>query len=69
MLAFTDLIETKTLIKFGVLFIPLAIYIIVFTDNTLKWKVLLTLGSFIGVAIALGGKTLGRDHSLTGGRG
>ena len=68
MLAFTDLIETKTLIKFGVIFIPLAVYIIVFTNNTLKWKALLTLGSFIGTAIALAGKTIGKDHGFGGGR-
>ncbi len=64
----SDLIETKTLIKFGILFLPLAVYIIFFTSNTLKWKVLLTFGSFIGVGIALAGKTLGRDHGPGGKR-
>ncbi len=65
-MAFTDLIEIKTLLKFGLLFLPLAFYIIFIVDNTFKWKVLLTLGSFIGVAIALGGKTLGREHTVGG---
>ncbi len=59
-----EFMEVGTLIKFAILFIPLAIYILFIADNTLKWKLLLTLGAFIGVAIALMGKTLGRDHSL-----
>ena len=63
-----DILDTKTLVKFAFLFIPLAGYILFFTDNTLKWKVLLTLGSFIGVAIALAGKTLGKDHGFGGRR-
>ncbi len=45
------------LIKFGVLFIPLTIFIFFFAPN-LKWKLLLTLGGFIGVATALSGASL-----------
>ncbi len=67
-MGFDDFLEPKTLFKFGVLFIPLAIYIIFFTENTLKWKFLLILGSFIGVGIALMGRTIGKDHGFGGGR-
>ena len=65
---FFEVVDVKTIIKFLVLFVPLAIYILFFTENTLKWKVLLTFGSFIGVVIALAGKTLGRDHGFGGNR-
>ena len=60
------LLETGTIIKFLLLFVPLASYILFIADNTLKWKLLLTLGAFIGIAIALMGKTMGKDHSLIG---
>ncbi len=62
-----EFLEIKTLIKFGVLFVPLTIYIF-WVVETFKWKLLLTLGAFIGIAIALSGKTLGRDHGLGRGR-
>ncbi|HEC39523.1 hypothetical protein LCGC14_0538240 [marine sediment metagenome] len=66
-MGFEELLETGNLIKFAILFIPLSIYIFYVAD-TLKWKLLLTVGVFIGVAIALSGKTLGREHSLGGRR-
>ncbi len=65
-MAFEDLLEVGTMIRFAVLFVPLAIYIIFFSDNTIKWKFLLTLGSFLGVAIALAGKTIGKSHGFGG---
>lgn len=64
---FFEYIEVKTLIKFALLFIPIAAYIF-YAADTLYWKLMLTLGAFIGVAIAIGGKTLGKDHGFGGRR-
>ncbi len=54
---FKELFEIGTIIKFVILFIPLTIFIFLFAP-TLKWKLLLTLGGFIGVITALGGASL-----------
>ena len=64
---FFEYVEIGTLIKFAVLFIPITIYIF-YAADTLYWKLMLTLGAFIGVAIAIGGKTLGKDHGFGGRR-
>jgi len=62
-MGFEEFLEIKTLIKFAVLGIPLVIFIFIFAP-TLKWKLLLTFGAVLGLVIALGGGTIGRDHSL-----
>ena len=55
--------EIKTLIKFAVLGIPLVIFIIIFAP-TLKWKLILSFGAIMGLVLALGGGTIGGNHSL-----
>ncbi len=64
---FFEYIEIGTIVKFAILFIPLAAYIFYVAD-TLYWKLMLTLGAFIGIGIAIGGKTLGGDHGFGGRR-
>lgn len=49
--------EWGTWVKFAILFIPLTIFVFSFAP-TLKWKILLTFGAFIGVGTALGGSSL-----------
>lgn len=56
-MGFEEFLEVKTLIKFAVLMIPLTIFIFVFAPS-LKWKLLLTLGGFIGVVTSLSGSSL-----------
>ena len=56
-MGFEEFLEIKTLIKFGVLFIPLTIFIFMFAP-TLKWKLLLAFGGLIGVITALSGSSM-----------
>ena len=44
-------------IKFLILFIPITIYVFIFAPS-LKWKVTLTLGAFIGIVLALSGVSI-----------
>lgn len=56
-MGFEEFLEVKTLIKFAFLMVPLTVYIFIFAPS-LKWKLLLTFGGFIGVVIALSGSSL-----------
>ena len=58
-MGFEDLLEIGTIIKFIFLFVPLTVFVFMFAP-TLKWKLLLTLGGFIGVITALSGSSLRR---------
>ncbi len=54
-------------IKFGILFIPLAFYILKFAPaypglNIWLWKILLLAAGVVGLFIALAGKTIGKNH-------
>ena len=54
-------------IKFAILTLVFVIPIVIFTDG-LKWKILYTLATPIGIYVALMGKTLGRSHGPGRGR-
>ena len=64
---FENLFELKTIIKFVVLGIGFIVLVFVSTD-VWKWRIIFSLGGLMGLVIALSGSTLGRDHSLGGGR-
>ncbi len=53
----SDYLEVGFIIKFVILFVPLTIFMFLFAP-TLKWKLLMTLGAFIGVFTALTGASL-----------
>ena len=44
-------------VQFSVLFVPLTIYIWIAAPS-IKWKLLLTFGSAVGVILALSGKSM-----------
>ncbi len=56
-----DFLETKNLIKFAVLGIPLVIGIFMWAPS-IKWKILLSIAGLVGLFIALSGNTIGRKH-------
>ena len=56
-MGYEELFEVKTMIKFGVLFVPLTIFIFMFAP-TFKWKLLLSFGGLVGVLTALSGASL-----------
>ena len=66
-MGFEDFLEVRTLIKFGVLGI-LVVALVFFIVDAWKWKILLSLSGLVGLALALSGKTIGRDHGFGGGR-
>ena len=64
-MAFEDLFEIKTLIKFVVLGVGLIVLIFLSVD-VWKWRIMLTLSGLVGLGLALSGATIGKPHGAGG---